>query len=76
MTDNATDAWLATLEEADREMAEEALSRSSCPYRAGGTCDQGCYSEPACITDEPVEGWAGLLASLGFRAQRGRDDER
>jgi hypothetical protein len=30
-----------------------------CAYRvSGGTCSSGfCYTEPSCITDEPVGGW-------------------
>lgn len=29
-----------------------------CPYFHGlGTCRFGCYSEPACQTDEPLHGW-------------------
>lgn len=35
---------------------------SNCAYYRGvGTCSYSCYSEPACFTDEPLEGWPGRL---------------
>lgn len=43
--------------------AETALhaphSMLECPYLKTGTepCVSGCWSEPRCITDEPIEGW-------------------
>lgn len=51
---------------------EEEPDRSHCPYfavwhhlpwkdREGafgpGTCGGGCWEEPACITEQPLEGW-------------------
>lgn len=31
---------------------------SSCDYFQGkGICTHGCWEEPACMTDEPLEGW-------------------
>lgn len=34
------------------------LSMTQCPYfDHEGVCEGGCYSEPACITDQPTEGW-------------------
>lgn len=40
----------------------EAVSMLTCPYLThDGTCDRGCYSEPACMTDAPVEGWDGVV---------------
>ncbi len=52
-----------TLNAVYAELTEPDLS--SCPYYQSmtkpdaerGTCDRGCYSEPACITDEPAGGW-------------------
>lgn len=33
------------------------ISRT-CPYiRHGGKCRTGCWSEPHCITGEPLNGW-------------------
>ena len=30
----------------------------ACPYIvSGGTCVTGCWSEPRCITEEPIGGW-------------------
>ena len=43
-----------------------AAAMLACPYRAGTgdrKCASGCYSEPACITDEPYGGWEGVLAA-------------
>lgn len=43
--------------------AEAALhtphSMLNCPYLRTGTeqCVSGCWSEPRCITDEPIGGW-------------------
>jgi hypothetical protein len=45
------DDW--TLREADGD-------RSDCPYLRGtgdGKCNQGCWEEPRCVTDAPVNGW-------------------
>ena len=43
--------------------------RGNCPYylytRFGepfGTCNSGCWEEPACETDEPQEGWPSANA--------------
>ena len=43
-----------------------AAAMLACPYRAGTgdrKCASGCYSEPACITDEPYGRWEGVLAA-------------
>jgi len=41
--------------------AEAALrtphSMLNCPFLTSGTCVSGCWSEPRCITDEPIGGW-------------------
>ncbi len=30
----------------------------ACPYIvSGGTCVTGCWSEPRCVTEEPIGGW-------------------
>lgn len=30
----------------------------ACPYLVGGnTCASGCWSEPRCVTEEPIDGW-------------------
>jgi len=37
---------------------EEPEDMSGCAYfRGKGTCSYGCYSEPSCQTDEPLDGW-------------------
>lgn len=52
---------------AERLLEAQAMVR--CPYyQHDGTCDSGCYCEPACVTDAPREGWEALIASL--RAER------
>lgn len=46
----------------DLEAAMEAVFMLACPYfRRGGKCQSGCHSEPACKTDEPIEGWTHQL---------------
>lgn len=60
-------------DEEDYEEPEPDLS--GCPYYAlfhglpghdpHAVCDRGCYSEPACITDEPREGWPSVRARKG-----------
>lgn len=38
--------------------AAEMLSMTRCPYyQREEKCDRGCWSEPACHTDQPTEGW-------------------
>jgi hypothetical protein len=45
-----------------REMYEEALSMTRCPYYLREEkCDTGCYSEPACIAGAPLEGWESVI---------------
>jgi hypothetical protein len=45
----------------------DALSMVQCPYYRGeGTCNMGCYSEPACITDQPLEGWEAQITAAGW----------
>jgi hypothetical protein len=45
-----------------REMYEEALNMTRCPYYlCGEKCDTGCYSEPACVTGTPTEGWESII---------------
>lgn len=37
---------------------EEEGTLAGCPYYRGkGTCESGCWTEPMCITDEPLGGW-------------------
>ena len=67
-------AWKARAEKAEaenerlRENAREAaaaLCMTQCPaYNDGGVCASGCYTEPACQTDEPTEGW--IVAALNL----------
>lgn len=46
--------------EAVVQIAAEYLSMTRCPYfDHQGACDSGCHSEPACVADQPTEGWAG-----------------
>lgn len=34
---------------------------SSCPhYQGTGTCSFGCWEEPSCFTDEPMNGWPSV----------------
>lgn len=41
-----------------RDETLQMLGMTQCPYiLREETCDSGCCSEPACITDEPLEGW-------------------
>lgn len=42
-----------------RNMLGSALSAAACPYYRTGTeqCVTGCWEEPRCITNEPLEGW-------------------
>jgi hypothetical protein len=53
----------------DYPASEVAHARAmiACPwYRGTGICNTGCYSEPACETDRPTEGWevvAGMEAA-------------
>ncbi len=36
---------------------------SDCPYYQGtGICESGCYSEPRCKTEEPIDGWPSQRA--------------
>lgn len=40
------------------EDLEGAEPKPTCPYYFGaGSCNQGCWEEPRCITDEPLHGW-------------------
>lgn len=45
----------------DLELAfyeEQPEDKSGCAYFRGvGTCSYGCYQEPSCQVDEPLEGW-------------------
>ncbi len=44
------------------EDVDRARDMITCPYRMGiGICASGCWSEPACQTDEPLEGWQHIL---------------
>lgn len=48
------------------EEVDEARSMMACPYYVcEGTCESGCYSEPRCITDAPLDGWEGVLRRAG-----------
>lgn len=58
-----------------------AAGLSSCAYYqqvGDGKCSYGCWQEPRCITDEPLEGWAiesnhwwvRLYAKLRYRARK------
>jgi len=50
----------------------QARGMLACPYLAktgDGVCVSGCYSEPSCATDEPLEGWEA-------QAQNGLDSLR
>lgn len=54
--------------------AERYLGQSrnmlSCPYLTGGnTCISGCWSEPRCITKEPVGGWEGQARASALWAR-------
>lgn len=41
-----------------RESEQADWNLSTCAYYRGkGSCSFGCYTEPACITDEPMTGW-------------------
>jgi hypothetical protein len=41
------------------------LSYTRCPFFQGtGKCDRGCHTEPACITDAPLEGWVQSAIAL------------
>lgn len=41
------------------------MSMIDCPfYRGVGICNSGCREEPACVTQEPIEGWLAAEASL------------
>lgn len=60
MTDPREDAP-SDYEEA-LERAQEAVSMLSCPaYGQGGRCLSGCWTEPVCHTNEPVDGWVAYL---------------
>lgn len=60
-----------------REVAEEMVrameeDRSDCPFYQYsrndgpyGTCNRGCWSEPSCITDEPIDGWPAIRSEAG-----------
>jgi len=47
-----------------------SASRHPCPYYARyydlpghnprATCAHGCWDEPRCVTDEPIEGWGSF----------------
>ncbi len=63
-----------------------------CPYYTRGKkCATGCWSEPSCITDEPMRGWPwqrllnrsltvircnGILSTIDGQAECGRTDMR
>ena len=48
-------------------MSRREFNGRACPYFArcfrvpgydpDGICNQGCREEPACMTDEPLDGW-------------------
>jgi len=57
------------------ELLEDAVgantaSRHPCAYYAryyglpgcnpNATCTEGCWDEPRCVTDEPIEGWGSF----------------
>lgn len=62
----------------------------TCPYaRRGAKCRSGCWSEPFCVTQEPLRGWpwarlmnrartysrcTGVLSWLDGQADCGRTD--
>lgn len=43
----------------------EAMGMVRCPYyQRDQKCDRGCYSEPECVTCQPLEGWEERIRSL------------
>lgn len=43
--------------EPDMDAVRQARSMLACPYfRGGGACQTSCWSEPACVTEEPDNG--------------------
>lgn len=45
-----------------RGMLKLVEVESDCPYYRGvGQCETGCWAEPRCVTDEPVNGWGSEL---------------
>lgn len=48
-------------------------TRQTCPYAVGaGTCDIGCWEEPSCTVDTPLNGWMwrGLDGRFGIEPSR------
>ena len=49
--------FLREMEEVGRAL-NTAHGMLTCPYlTSSGVCVSGCWSEPRCITDEPIGGW-------------------
>lgn len=49
----------------------EAMEMVRCPYyRHDEKCESGCYSEPRCITDAPLEGWEERIRDLRRELKR------
>ena len=54
---------------------------SSCPYYQNrwlrdrpelpGTCTRGCCQEPACVTDQPLNGWPSERNPMATPAEEG-----
>lgn len=50
------------MDETDKDLIQEAVTMLSCIYYAYEIrCNNGCYEEPRCVTNEPRGGWAWVL---------------
>lgn len=60
---------------AEGVMGDE-LDLSQCPYFMGtGQCSSGCYSEPSCQTDRPLNGWPKERLAAAIKKAKGQQQD-
>ena len=72
--DNSTASEInADLLAAAEGVMGDELDLSQCPYFMGtGQCSSGCYSEPSCQTDRPLNGWPKERLAAAIKKAKGQ----